>query len=272
MLLPRFKRRTALRSCLHALLFTRPTMSLILYVLLAVLAVVTLVFLIPFLSPIRSAVLPLTSTLTIPSYLLLALSVALLLTSYIDFTKYRALSSSTTASSADYHAHFSRQVEAERDCILASTCMVLVLVCGRLAQMWRENALWQKKYVAMEKQARGASAAYMSNIANTPTSAPNTSTAPSSTHAAELSELKAERDKWRHQLTAMEKQLQAMEKQARSANEAFLASDGRGKDDALQRAERLKAEVKALKEDNEQLRTRVEDFELVMGDTRKKKM
>lgn len=129
-------------------------MSLILYILLAVLAVVTLVLLIPVLSPLRSAVLSLTTSLTIPSYLLLALSVALLLSSYIEFTKYRALSSSTTASSADYHAHFSRQVEAERDCILAATCIALVLVCGRLAQMWKENALWQKKYVAMEKQAK----------------------------------------------------------------------------------------------------------------------
>ena len=87
-------------------------MSFILYILLLVLAVITLVLLIPFLSPVRSAVLPLTSTLTIPSYLLIGLSVALLLSSYIEFTKYRALSSSTTASSADYHAHFSRQMDS----------------------------------------------------------------------------------------------------------------------------------------------------------------
>ena len=246
-------------------------MSLILYILLAVLAIVTLVLLIPVLSPLRSVLLPLTSSLTIPSYLLLGLSLALLLTSYIDHTKYRALSSSTTASSADYHAHFSRQVEAERDCILAATCIVLVLVCGRLAQMWRENALLQAKYTAMEKQAKGASAAYMSNISNTPP-ATSTASAPSSSHVAELSELKAERDKWRQQMSSMEKQLQAMEKQARSANEAFLASDGRGKDNALQQLEKLKAEVKALKDDNERLKTQVEDFELVMGDTKKKKM
>ena len=240
-------------------------MSFILYILLAVLAVVTLVLLIPVLSPVRSAVLPLTNSLTIPSYLLIALSAALLLSSYIDHTKYRALSSSTTASSADYHAHFSRQVEAERDCILAATCIVLVLVCGRLAQMWKDNALWQKKHAAMEKQAKGASAAYMSNLAGTP---PTTTT----TTAAELSELRAERDKGRQQLASMEKQLQAMEKQARSANEAFLASNGRGKEDAMQQAERLKAEVKALRDDNERLKTKLEDFELVMGDTRKKKM
>ena len=251
-------------------------MSLILYILLAVLSVVTLVLLIPVLSPVRSAVLPLTGSLTIPSYLLLALSAALLLSSYIDYTKYRALSSSTTASSADYHAHFSRQVEAERDCILAATCAVLVLVCGRLALMWKEMGLWQIKYTAMEKQAKGASAAYMSNLSN----APPTATAPSAASAAhsaggaaELAELiKAERDQWRQQKTALEKQLQAMEKQARSANDAFLASDGRGKDDAVQQAERLKAEVKALRDDNERLKTQVEDFELVMGDTKKKKI
>ena len=241
-------------------------MSLILYILLAVLAVVTLVLLLPFLSPLRSAFLPLTSSLlTVPSYLVLALSVALLLSSYIEHTKYRALSSSTTASSTDYHAHFSRQVEAERDCILAATCIVLVLVCGRLAAMWKDVALLQAKYTAMERQAKGAAAAAISGLstASLPTAA---------THSAELSELKAERDKWRQQLGAMEKQLQAMEKQARSANEAFLASDGRGKEDALQQVQRLKAEVKALKDDNDRLKTQVEDYDLVMGDTKKKKM
>ena len=250
-------------------------MSLILYVLLALLAVVTLVLLVPVLSPIRSAVLPLAGSLTIPSYLLLALSLALLLSSYIEFTKYRALSSSTTASSADYHAHFSRQVEAERDAILAAACILLVAVCGRLAEMWKANATLQAKYTAMEKQAKGASAAYMSNL--TTNTAPAAHTAATAAHAAssqaaELSELRAEKDRWRQERASMEKQLQAMQKQALSANDAFLASDGRGKEDALQQVSKLKAEVKALREDNEKLKTQVEDYDLVMGDAKKKKM
>ena len=143
--------------------------------------------------------------------------------------------------------------------------------------MWKESALWRTKYIAMEKQAKGASAAYMSNL-NTAaptatTSTPSTaSTAPSAALTAELSELRAEKESWRQQKSAMDARLQAMEKQARSANDAFLASDGRGKEEAMQQVERLKAEAKALRSDNEQLKTQLEDFQLVMGDTRKKKL
>jgi hypothetical protein len=249
-------------------------MSLILYAVLVVLILFSLVLLLPFLAPLRSSLLPLFSYLTIPSYIVLALSSVLFFSSYLDLTRHRALASTASRSGVDYFSHSQRQTEAERDCVLSLAVLGLVVFIGRLSSILRHHHTLNNKFIAMEKQAKGAAAAYLttlppSSAASTPTTTttlPSTTTS-SSTAAASVSVegLKVENAKLMAKVTALERQ-------ARAASDAFLSSERVKGGDASQQVEVLKTQINQLVQENKRLKTALDDYELVLGDTRKKKL
>jgi hypothetical protein len=240
-------------------------MSIILYPLLAVLILFSLILLVPLLAPLRSSLLPLFTHLTIPSYILLALSSALLVSSYASYSRYLTLTSSASAhSGSEYFSHSARQAEAERDCVLSVAVLMLLGFIVRLCSLLRDHQSLNNRFIAMEKQARGASAAYLQTLPSTATAASASSSASSSLQT-QLEQLTADK-------TQLEKRLLAMERQARSASDAFLASDSVKSRDVSQQLEVAKAALKAAKDDNARLKEQLEDFNLVLGDAKKKKM
>lgn len=247
-------------------------MSLILYAMLVVLILFSLILLLPFLAPVRSSLLPLFSYLTIPSYIVLALSAVLFISSYLDLTRHRALASTASRSGVDYFSHSQRQTEAERDCVLSLAVLVLVAFIGRLSSILRDQSTLNNKFIAMEKQAKGAAAAYLTTLPPSTVAAssspPSTATPSSSSSTASslsVDVLKAENAKLLTKVTALERQ-------ARAASDAFLSSERVKGGDASQQVEVLKTQLSQLVQENKQLKSQLGDFEIVMGDTRKKKM
>ena len=245
-------------------------MSVLLYPLLAALVLVSVVLLIPGLAPLRSFLLPVFSQLGAPSYALLAVASALLLSSALSYSSYHALTATAVSrSGTEYLSHTARQAEAERDCVLSVSVLLLVCLVVRLCGLLKDAASLQARYTAMEKQAKGASAAYMSQLG---TAGPPSAPAPASSSSASSASLQAQVASLTAERAVMEKKLQAMERQARSASEAFLASDSARSGDASQQLEAAKAELRQLRQDNARLKEQLEDYEIVMGDARKKKM
>jgi len=248
-----------------------------------VLLLVVVVLLAPVLAPLRSSLLPLLSRASIAGYVVMLLSCALLLSASMEWRRYRQLltSASSTHSGSDYLVHTARQAEAERDCVLSLAALLLLLGIAAVYRLVKDQLSLRNKFIAMEKQARGASAAFMNSI--TPATASASSVAPSaaaatsgaaspSSSSQSSSALQQRVDALMADKLQLEKRLHAMERQARSASDAFLASDSTRSRDVTQQLEVTKAELKAVKEQNTTLKDKLEEFELVLGPAKKKKI
>ena len=258
-------------------------MSVILYAALCGLLLVCAVLLLPFLAPVRAAALPLLPYLALPSYVLLALCALLLCSSGLELRSHRALAASAArggSAGSEYFSHAARAMEAELQCVLSAAAALLLAVAARVSALHRQQATLLARYTAMEKQAKGAAAAYLSTLPAASTAAaaaappPPPSAAPSvpassssapSVSAASFAELKAEKER-------LAVRVAALERQAHGASEAFLQSDGVRSSDSAQQVEVLRAQLRQSKEDNARLQTALEDYELVLGGAKKKKV
>jgi hypothetical protein len=236
-------------------------MSALLYGALVLLSLLSLVLLLPFVAALRSSLLPLLSLLSVPFLVLLALSVLLLSTSYLDLNRHRALALGATSGGVDYCLHSTRALEAELSCVQCLAVVGLLLLLARLTSLLRETDRLKASLTAMERQAKGAAAAYLTGLDSAkPTTATASAPPPPSVDVAALREEKER----------LERRLQAMERQARGASEAFLQSETVQDAAKGQQLETVKAELAKAKADNAKLREQLDDFQLVMGDARKK--
>ena len=259
-------------------------MLLLLYPALAVLLSVAVLLLLPGLAPLRSSLVPLLSHLSLPLYVLLAVGGLLLSSSYVEWQRHRrALSSSSSPAmgGAEFLSHSVRLAEAELQLTLATALLLLTAAIARIAGLLREQARLSASLTAMQQQAKGAANAYLSSLTPQPpaaaAAASTRSTSPTQTTAsapssASVAELSAENGR-------LQLRLQAMERQARSASEAFLSSDAVKGGERGQQVEVLKAQVVALqkeldrgREEQKRLQVQLEDYNLVLGDARKKIM
>ena len=262
-------------------------MLVLLYPALAVLLLLSILLLLPWSGPVRSSLVPLLSQLAVPSWVLLAVGGVLLSSSYLDWQRHRRLLSSSSAGrgDAEFLSHSLRQAEAELQLVLSAAFLLVLAAVARITGLLREQMRLSASLLAMQRQATGASNAYLTSLAAAPTAAAaaaHTATAAptlSSSTSASASASSAASEQVKAENVRLQSRLQAMERQARSASEAFLASDAVKGGDAVQQLQVMKVKVDALqreldrgREEQKRLQLQLEDYQLLLGDTRKKQL
>lgn len=247
-------------------------MSILLYAVfgtVVLLALMTLVLPASITSSLRSVG-------TLPLWLLIAISTAMLGNAWLEYSQHLTLIKQSTGG-GDWHAHLARKLEAERDAILCVTVIVLLILIARFVPLSVDHHKLQLSHHAMEKQAKSASQAFMSNLSTSgkdPVPATSTSSSTESDKTALTKEVTSLRD----QLAKANKNLTALEMQARAASSAALDSiTSTGSKNPLVTANELQKQVQELKselvksqQENAQLKTQLSDFDIVLGDARKK--